>query len=466
MPLKSIYKNHYVAIIGGSISGSEAANILAQSGIKVVVFDMNNLPYGKIEDGLPSWHINLRNRQIKEINKKLDQENVRFVPNTKIGRDIDFLDLINNWGFSAIILANGAWKDRKFPVKGIEKFRDKELIYQNAFINWFNHKHDCKYTGKNYFIKNNAVVVGGGLASLDVIKIVMIELVKKQLFLKKRIKIDLFTLEKEGLQKTLDKYNVTLEDLDIKKARLVYRRTAKEMPLKAPKDDTVESIEKAYEVSRKLLVKYQEKYLFDFIPQSVPLSFNEKNGKLIGVVFQKVATIDGKITPIQNSTFELKTETLISSIGSVPEQIDGLQYKNGSLKMRSKSDYHIEGFDNVFAIGNAVTGKGNIQESKRHGKEMTSLILNKDLTKDALDKWVTFHNNEIESKVRKQLSGMLNEITNKEIPPEDIIKEILNKTTKIQQNLGYKSYNDWILKHLPNRLEDELPKNKTNLKCL
>ncbi|MCF6180935.1 FAD-dependent oxidoreductase [Lutibacter sp.] len=466
MPSKSIYKNHYVAIIGGSISGSEAANILAQSGIKVVVFDMNNLPYGKIEDGLPSWHINLRNRQIKEINKKLDQENVHFVPNTKIGRDIDFLDLINNWGFSAIILANGAWKDRAFPVKGIEKFRDKELIYQNAFINWFNHKHDCKYTGKNYFIKNNAVVVGGGLASLDVIKIVMIELVKKQLFLKKKIKIDLFTLEKEGLQKTLDKYNVTLEDLDIKKARLVYRRTAKEMPLKAPKDDTIENIEKAHEVSRKLLVKYQEKYLFDFIPQSIPLSFNEKNGKLIGVIFQKVATIDGKITPIQNSTFELKTETLISSIGSVPEQIDGLLYENGSLKMRSKSDYHIEGFDNVFAIGNAVTGKGNIQESKRHGKEMTSLILNKDLTKDALDKWVTFYNNEIESKVRKQLSGMLNEITNKEIPPEDIIKEILNKTTKIQQNLGYKSYNDWILKHLPNRLEDELPKNKTNLKCL
>jgi len=41
MPLNSIYKNHYVAIIGGSIYGSEATNILTQRGTKVVVFDMN-----------------------------------------------------------------------------------------------------------------------------------------------------------------------------------------------------------------------------------------------------------------------------------------------------------------------------------------------------------------------------------------------------------------------------------------
>ena len=72
------YRKHYVGVIGGSISGSEAANLLAEHGFRVVVFDMNKLPYGKIEDGLPSWHINLRNRQIKEIDKKLEHQNIRF----------------------------------------------------------------------------------------------------------------------------------------------------------------------------------------------------------------------------------------------------------------------------------------------------------------------------------------------------------------------------------------------------
>ena len=145
MNVTATFKKHYVAIIGGSISGSEAANILAKNGFRVVVFEMNKLPYGKIEDGLPNWHINLRDRQIKEIDSKLDQENIRFVPNTKVGKDIDFLDLVNNWGFSAIILANGAWQDRSFPILELDKFKDKELVYQNSFIYWFNHKHEKNY---------------------------------------------------------------------------------------------------------------------------------------------------------------------------------------------------------------------------------------------------------------------------------------------------------------------------------
>ena len=131
MTLHDSHRKHYVAIIGGSISGSEAANILAENGFRVVVFEMNALPYGKIEDGLPSWHIKLRDRQQGEIDKKLDQENIRYVPMVKIGETISFKDLVENWGFTAIILANGAWKDRSLPVKGIEKFRDNGLIYQN-----------------------------------------------------------------------------------------------------------------------------------------------------------------------------------------------------------------------------------------------------------------------------------------------------------------------------------------------
>ena len=49
------------------------------------------------------------------------------------------------------------------------------------------HKHEKNYDGLNFSVKNNTIVVGGGLASLDVVKIVMIEIVKMQLFLKKGI---------------------------------------------------------------------------------------------------------------------------------------------------------------------------------------------------------------------------------------------------------------------------------------
>ncbi|HHL52322.1 MAG TPA: hypothetical protein ENJ39_03020, partial [Flammeovirgaceae bacterium] len=56
------YGKHFVAVIGGSVSGSEAAWLLAEKGYRVVVFDQKMLPYGKIEDGLPKWHIGLRDK--------------------------------------------------------------------------------------------------------------------------------------------------------------------------------------------------------------------------------------------------------------------------------------------------------------------------------------------------------------------------------------------------------------------
>jgi len=465
MSLKEGFNKHYVAVIGGSISGSEAANLLAKKGFGVIVFDMNKLPYGKIEDGLPNWHINLRDRQINEIDKKLDHPNIVFVPKTKIGEDIDFLDLYKNWGFSAIILANGSWKDREMPIAAIEKFKDKELIYQNSFINWFNHKHEHDFVGKNYFIKERAVVVGGGLASLDVIKIVMLELVKKQLFVKKEIEVDIFELEKSGIPKILEEHSISFEELNIQKARLVYRRNAEDMPLKSPKDDSVESMKAAKLVSERMLNKYKEKYLFEFIPLSIPVSFTEENDKLTSVIFQKVVVEKGKLEPVKNSYFELKTEMLISSIGSIPEQLEGLNYENSGLKMRNNAGYHVAGFENVFAVGNAVTGRGNIQESKKHGNKMTSLIIDEHLSDDALEKWLSSVNKEIRSRVDIRINSISDEICKLNTPSNLVIENILNKTTEIHKIIQYSNYKDWVINNIPDRLEDIL-KNKTDCKCI
>ena len=59
--------HHFVAIFGGAVAGSEAAYQMAKRGIRVVVFDQNTLPYGKIEDGLPKWHEKLRDKEEAKI---------------------------------------------------------------------------------------------------------------------------------------------------------------------------------------------------------------------------------------------------------------------------------------------------------------------------------------------------------------------------------------------------------------
>ena len=162
--------NYFVAVVGGAISGSVAAEILADRGIRVAVIEQNKRPYGKIEDGLPRWHVEQRKQEYARIDARMKKPGVYFVPSTRLGRDIEFKDLCDNWGFSAVILANGAWRDRDLGVPGADVFVDKGLVYQNPFIYWYNHKNEADYSGPRYETPDEALVVGGGLASIDVVK--------------------------------------------------------------------------------------------------------------------------------------------------------------------------------------------------------------------------------------------------------------------------------------------------------
>jgi NADPH-dependent glutamate synthase beta subunit-like oxidoreductase len=166
---------HFAAIVGGAIAGSVAAEILADHGIRVVVIEQNKRPYGKIEDGLPRWHLEQRKQEYSRIDARLRKRGVFFLPCTRLGRDLDFQDLCDNWGFSVVVLANGAWRDRELGIPGTEKFIGKGLVYQNPFIYWYNHKNEEDYAGPRYHAPDEALVVGGGLASIDVVKVLQLE---------------------------------------------------------------------------------------------------------------------------------------------------------------------------------------------------------------------------------------------------------------------------------------------------
>ena len=58
---------HVVVVVGGAVSGSEVAAQFAARGVRCVVIDQNVRPYGKIEDGLPRWHVKLRESEEDKI---------------------------------------------------------------------------------------------------------------------------------------------------------------------------------------------------------------------------------------------------------------------------------------------------------------------------------------------------------------------------------------------------------------
>src|SRR6202030_4618494 len=101
---------HVVAVVGAATAGAEIAQILARRGAQVIVIEQNPRPYGKIEDGLPRWHVKQRRDEYEEINKRLDHPKIHYVPLTRMGRDIDCRALREAWGLSAVVLLNGAWR--------------------------------------------------------------------------------------------------------------------------------------------------------------------------------------------------------------------------------------------------------------------------------------------------------------------------------------------------------------------
>ncbi len=190
-------QNKIVVIVGGAVAGAEAANQFVQRGIRCVVIEQNPLPYGKIEDGLPKWHVKLCQKEMDMIDSRITNKLVDYIPFTKLGEDLPF-DELYSLRWSAIVLANGAWKDRPFPIEKIEEFEGKNFYYQNPFVHWFNHYKSKKYEGENFQVLDNAIVVGGGLASLDVVKILQLETVVSEME-KRGLSVDLIEMERKGI---------------------------------------------------------------------------------------------------------------------------------------------------------------------------------------------------------------------------------------------------------------------------
>jgi hypothetical protein len=363
-------KRHVVAIFGGACAGSTAAEILAAHGVEVVVFEQNARPYGKIEDGLPRWHRDQRRMEYKRIDTRLDRPHVHVVPRTRLGVDLQF-DEVVTWGWSAVLLANGAWRDRPLDVPDAERWIDRGLVYQNPFIYWFNHAPEASYQGRRYEVPPGAICIGGGLASIDVVKVFQLELYGRALR-DRDIDVSMYELEHEGIPACCRKHGI--EDphqLGVADSWLVYRRRVEDMPLaSAPPDATPEQQAKIEFVRRKMLAKAQDKYLFHVRPQAIPTSLIIEEDHVAGMRFMETSLQGGRLVALSDHTFELRSPMVVSSIGSLPEPIPGIVVKGTYYDYVDWETGAYGPVPGVFGVGNVVTGRGNIKASEHHAKDV------------------------------------------------------------------------------------------------
>ncbi len=447
-------QHYFAAIVGGAVAGSVAAEVLADHGVSVAVFEQNTRPYGKIEDGLPRWHVEQRKQEYAKIDARLKKPGVFFVPGIKLGRDLDFRELCEQWGFSAVILANGAWRDRELGIPGAQDFVSKGLVYQNPFIYWYNHKNEKDYSGPRYETPDGAVVVGGGLASIDVVKVLQFENYERALAAR-GITTNMHELEKKGIPAVCQTHGIRPEDCGVKGCLLIYRRREQDMPLAQPPDNaTADQIAKTEQIRQKMLRLAQAKYLFRVQDRRMPTGLIMEGGRLAGLKVIETKVEGRKAEPVAGTEQELRSPLVVCSIGSVPEVVSGIVMKGDYYNFEGEELPRYSESGNVFGVGNVVTGQGNIRVSLVHSRAVATHIVESymgvvgegspDLPLSA----------QAEASGAAQANAVLGRVQALPSLDETAVAALVHRIRALQERAGYRGdYESWIAAVTPPDLE-------------
>ncbi|MCA1993314.1 MAG: glutamate synthase subunit beta, partial [Coleofasciculus sp. S288] len=106
-----------VAVVGSGPAGLCAAAQLNKAGHWVTVFERADRPGGLLMYGIPNMKLDKEQVVRRRLNV-LEEEGVKFVCNTEIGKDFPVENLLKE--FDAVILCTGATKPRDLPIEGRE----------------------------------------------------------------------------------------------------------------------------------------------------------------------------------------------------------------------------------------------------------------------------------------------------------------------------------------------------------
>ncbi|MCT7965379.1 glutamate synthase subunit beta [Laspinema sp. D1] len=152
-----------VAVIGSGPAGLAAAAQLNRVGHQVTVYERADRPGGLLMYGIPNMKLDKEQVVLRRI-KLLEDEGVKFVCNTEVGKDISAQQLMQE--HDAVILCTGATKPRDLPIEG----RDLQGIYFAMDFLTGNTKAVLDRHKNGSFISaegKDVVIIGGGDTGTD-----------------------------------------------------------------------------------------------------------------------------------------------------------------------------------------------------------------------------------------------------------------------------------------------------------
>ena len=312
-----------VAIVGAGPAGLTAAADLAKLGHEIVVFEALHKPGGVLIYGIPEFRLP---KEIVEAEAKyIERLGVKMKMNSLIGRLYTVGELLEQ--FDAIFIGTGAGLPRFMRILGENLCgiysANEFLIRVNLMKAYAFPKSDTPI-----YVGEKVAVVGGGNTAMDSARCAL--------------------------------------RLGAKEVRIVYRRSKKEMPVRA------EEIENAEE----------EGIIFEFLTNPRKFIGNERGWvKAMECIRMRLGEPDAsgrrRPIPIEGSEFTMDVDTVIIAIGRTPNPIiqqttEDLQVtKWGTIIADENGKTSIE---RVYAGGDIVTGEATVISAMGAGKKAAKAI--------------------------------------------------------------------------------------------
>jgi glutamate synthase (NADPH/NADH) small chain len=152
-----------VAVVGSGPAGLAAAAQLNQAGHSVTVFERSDRIGGLLMYGIPN--MKLDKKLVERRVRLMEQEGVRFVTGTEIGRHLPASSLREE--YDAIVLCGGATQGRELPIEG-RHLRGVHLAMEYLSANTRSLLDSGLADGQYFSARDkHVVVIGGGDTGTD-----------------------------------------------------------------------------------------------------------------------------------------------------------------------------------------------------------------------------------------------------------------------------------------------------------
>jgi len=314
-----------VAIVGSGPAGLTCAGELARKGHGVTVFEALHKPGGVLSYGIPEFR--LPKSIVQAEVEKLEAMGVEVVCDVVVGKTYTIYELMQDEGFDAVFIANGAG----LPIfQGIPGENLKGVYSANEYLTRVNLMGAFRFPENTtpVITATQVVVVGGGNTAMDAVR--------------------------------------TARRLGADPATLVYRRSRQEMPARA------EEIKHAEE----------EGVVLDLLANPVEI-LSTDDGWVRGVRCIRMALGDPdesgrrRPVPIENSEYEIPCQVFVEAIGTRANPL--LTQTTPDLKTNrwgyiDVDENNMTSVPGVFAGGDIVRGSATVILAMGDGKKTAAAI--------------------------------------------------------------------------------------------